>query len=88
LLDTDRIRIQIRDPNEMNRIPILGPRNYATIKEFQDREKLGLLDIYSPQIAREKMWVIIEVLPLGGIVDVSEGFFDLGCTRIRPAIRG
>jgi len=86
LANTDRLRIEVRDPNENTRYPILHQRRYVQVKEFQDREKLGRLDISEDLVAGQGWWVVIMVLPLRGIVDVSNGYFALACSRVREGL--
>ena len=87
LKDTDRVRIEVRDPNEMNRTPILNQRRYVQVKEFQDDEKLGTLGLFEEVEARQGMWVVIMVLPSSGIVDVSNGYFALESKRVREGMK-
>ena len=83
LLDTDRVRIEVREPNEQVRRPVLSDARYLQVKEFQDRNMMGRLDLDRPVAAKEGYWIVVMVLPQAGIVDVSQGYFALGCSRIR-----
>lgn len=79
----DLFRIQIRDSSEESRRRILGPYRYRQVKEFQDVTKRATLSIGGEEVAKSGEWIVIEVLPKGGVVDVSQGYFQLEVQRIR-----
>jgi len=78
--DTDLVKIELRDQNELTRRPILPTARYSQVTDFTDRDKLYRLDIAEPAIAKAGDWVVVLVKALG-VVDVSECYFDLTCDR-------
>lgn len=83
--NTDRIRLEVREANELAKKILIDQAMYAQVKEFTERSKLYRLDIVEPVGAKSNMWLVILVLAKAPI-DVSECYFDLTCNRERFAI--
>ena len=83
--DTDKVRVEIRSQNELERKPLINEAMYSVVDEFTDRDLMYRLDISEPVIAEGGFWVVILVkakAPIG----VSNCYFDLTCDRTRQAI--
>lgn len=83
--NTDRVRVEIRTPNELTRRPLIDGAIYSTVSEFQDRDKVYRLDIGGDVVAEGECWIVILVKAKSPI-DVSACYFDLTCDRVRHAI--
>lgn len=83
--NTDKIKLEVRDENELVRKPLIANAQYRQVSEFTDRDKVYRLDIAEPVIANAGDWVIVSVQAASPI-DVSVCYFDLTCDRERLAI--
>lgn len=66
---------------------ILNEVRYVTLQEFQDENKRRHLDVSQGEvIAREGERVAIRGNILTAVLDASDSFFELRCTRIRHTV--
>ena len=79
------VRISVRDTAESDSRVIYGPRNYVTVKEFQDRRKVARLGIPVPVKVYEEQWIVIEVKD-NGAIDESDSQFMLEMPRTRQGL--
>lgn len=77
LADTEQIRVIVTDPDREVLKPLVSGQ-YLSVKEFQDRELWAPLNaLAEPLAVRESFWVVIQIKPKQGVVDVSNGYFRL-----------
>lgn len=81
----DKIKLEVRDENELVRKPLIANAQYRQVSEFTDRDKIYRLDIAEPVVANAGDWVVVSVQAASPI-DVSACYFDLTCDRERLAI--
>lgn len=81
----DLIRVEIRDASELARRPLIDGAMYSVVDDFTDIDSIYKLDIASPVEAPPGSWIVI-LVKAKSPVDVSEGYFDLTCNRVRHAI--
>lgn len=80
--NTDRIRIEVRDQNELIRKPLINGAQYRQVTEFTDRDLIYRLELAQEVVAGPGNWIIIAVKSLAP-VDVSACYFNLTCDRER-----
>lgn len=81
------VRLEVRDSTQMDRKTIYGPTIYATVKEFQDRDKMATLNVPGEIYVREKMYIAIVVKSSGTYgADKDTSYFDLNINRIRQTL--
>jgi len=83
---TDLIKVERRDSSENVRVPLIGPTQYALVKEFADVDKKAHLDIAGVEIAREGEWLAALIQSTAGVIDASESYLSLTCKRIRHTL--
>jgi len=87
-----KVDIVIMDASKQNVRSVLNMRRYGDVKEFQDEDKIAVLDIAPGEqvIAREGERVCIRADSPGTIVtiDTSDCYFRLSCKRVRQTLFG
>ena len=83
--NTDLVRVEVRDENELTKKVLINGALYSQVKEFQDRDKLYRLDINEEVRADGDDWLVILVRAFSPI-DASPSYFALTCDRRRHAI--
>ncbi len=81
----DKVRIEVRDTNELAKKLLINQAQYRQVTEFTDRDSIYRLEIAEVVIAEADKWIVILVQAKSPI-DVSECYFDLTCNRERFAI--
>lgn len=81
----DLVRVEVRDASELARRPLIDGAMYDVVDDFTDKDSMYKFDIAEPVEAQPGCWVVILVKAKSPI-DVSAGYFDLTCDRVRHAI--
>jgi len=81
----DKVRIEVRSQNELERKPLIDGAMYSIVDDFTDRDLLYRLDINEPVVVEGGNWVII-LVKAHSPVDVSACYFDLVCDRVRQPV--
>jgi len=82
---TCEIRIEIRDQSEQESKTVLGPILYASVKEFQQDDKMARLDLLKDQEVEERFFIVIAVKD-DGAIDESDSYFKLETIRVRKGL--
>jgi len=83
--NTDKVRVEVRTPNELSRKPLIEQAMYSVVDEFTDRDLMYRLDLNEEVLADGGFWIVVLVKAKSPI-DVSACYFDLTCDRVRQAI--
>lgn len=91
---TTQIKVSVLDASRQDERVILGPIMYASLKEFQDRDKIARFNVPEPVKVYENQYV--EVLSAGadatgtGGVDQtgssSDSYFEMAISRVRQPL--
>ena len=82
---TCRVQIEIRDQSQKEKEIIFGPVLYATVKEFQQDDKMARLDIQRDYVVEEKFFIVVMGIDDTGI-DESNSYFKLETIRVRKGL--
>lgn len=81
----DKIRVEVREADELSKELLIDGAMYQQITNFQDRELIYRLDINKEIVASDGKWIVIATQATAPI-DVSGCYFDLTCDRQRQTM--
>ena len=81
----DRIRVEVREADELSKELLIDGAMYQQVTNFQDRELIYRLDINKEVVASDGKWIVVAVQAMS-VIDVSSGYFDLTCDRQRQTM--
>jgi len=81
----DKIKLEVREADELSKELLIDGAMYQQLTNFQDRELIYRLDINKEVVASDGKWVVISTQATAPI-DVSGCYFDLTCDRQRQTM--
>lgn len=82
---TCRIRIEVRDQSESDRSVIFGPALYASLKEFQQDDKMARLSLQKDIVVGERFFIVVVGYD-DAALDESISYFKMETIRVRSGI--
>jgi len=81
----DRIKVEVREADELSKELLIDGAMYQQLTNFQDRELIYRFDINKEVVASDGKWIVIATQATAPI-DVSGSYFDMTCDRQRQTI--
>ena len=86
-VDTDKVRITVRNADQTERKTILQETIYKRVQESADRDKMCRLDVNEPVAVSAGGWVVIETYATTALANTdADSWFILYCDRVRQGI--
>ena len=91
---TTLIKVKVKDAAQADEKTILGPIMYASLKEFQDADKIAKFNVAEPVKVYEKQYITVEsagadAAGTGGVDQTgasSDSFMEMKISRVREPL--